>query len=129
LNSLAVSLMAFVVIFGGAFVGVFLRNALPELARLGTGLIGTISALVLGLLIGSAKSSYNTQSGQVRCITADIIQLDNMLAQYGSETRIAGDLLRRALSPMVDRIWMENGSSWGPTRLVQRSITSSAEAQ
>jgi fluoride ion exporter CrcB/FEX len=56
-------------IFGGILLGVLLRRTLPErhlssdakeVIRLGTGLIGTIAALVLGLLIASAKSSYDT---------------------------------------------------------------------
>ena len=56
----------------------FLRRALPghhldddakDVVRLGTGLIGTIAALVLGLIIASAKSSYDTQSSQVQYMT------------------------------------------------------------
>ena len=54
-----------------------------DVIRLGTGLIGTIAALVLGLLIASAKNSYDTQSAQVRQMTANIILLENLLAQYG----------------------------------------------
>ena len=66
MSPLPVSLIAFAVIFGG----VFLRRALPghhldddakDVVRLGTGLIGTIAALVLGLVIASAKNSYDTQ--------------------------------------------------------------------
>jgi hypothetical protein len=60
---------------GGTFLGIFLRNRLPEhhlsgatrdVVRLGTGLIGRIAALVLGLLIGSANSTYETQSSQIQ---------------------------------------------------------------
>jgi hypothetical protein len=109
----------FVVIFGGVLVGVFLRNTLPEghlaedakdVVRLGTGLIGTIATLVLGLLIAAANSSYDTQSSQVQRMTADIILLDRLLAQYGPEARTARDLLRRAVGPLVERIWRENSS-------------------
>lgn len=52
------------------------------------GLIGTIAALVLGLLIApfSAKSSYDTQSTQVTQMTSNVVLLDNLLAQYGPET-------------------------------------------
>jgi hypothetical protein len=55
--------------------------------NLGTGLISTIAALVLGLVIASAKSSYDTQKSQVQHITADIILLDQLLAWYGPENR------------------------------------------
>jgi len=63
-SPLAVSLIAFAVIFGGAFLGVLLRRALPghhldddakDVVRLGTGLISTIAALVLGLVIARPR--------------------------------------------------------------------------
>jgi hypothetical protein len=96
-----------------------LRNKLPEhhlgaptkdVVRLGSGLIGTIAALVLGLLIASANSTYETQSTQVQQLTADIVLLDQTLAQYGPETASARNLLRRGVTSMADRIWRQNGS-------------------
>ena len=119
MGPLAISLIAFAVIFTGAFAGLFLRNSLPQrhltedakdVVRLGTGLIGTIAALVLSLLISSANSSFDTESGQVKRMTADIILLDRLLGQYGPETRASRDVLRRAIGPMVERIWGENSS-------------------
>src|SRR5262249_5889825 len=88
--------IAFAVILGGGFAGTLLRKALPDhhltndtrdIIRLGAGLIGTIAALVLGLLIASARSSYDTQSGQVQRLTSDVILLDQLLNQYGPEAR------------------------------------------
>ncbi len=119
-SSAGVFLIAFAFIFAGALIGVGLRKVLPEhhladdtkdVVRLGTGLIATISALVLGLLIASANSSYQTQNGNIQRITADIILLDNLLAQYGPEAQPARELLRRAVGLMVDRIWRENSSA------------------
>jgi hypothetical protein len=119
MSPVAVSSLAFVVILGGAFAGTLLRNALPDhhladdakdVVRLGTGLIATIAALVLSLLISSSKTSFDSQSGQVQHMTADIVLLDRLLAQYGPETRDARDLLRRAIGPLVDRIWREGGA-------------------
>jgi hypothetical protein len=116
---LSTSLIVFACVLGGTFIGMFLRNRLPEhhlsgatkdVVRLGTGLIGTIAALVLGLLIASANSTFETQSTQVQQLTADIVLLDRTLAQYGPETASARNLLRRAVGPMADRIWRENGS-------------------
>jgi len=96
MSALSVSLIAFVIILAGVFAGAMLRRTLPkqhladdakDVVRLGTGLIGTIAALVLGQLIASAKSSYDTQTGQVQHITADVVLLDQLLAQYGPEAR------------------------------------------
>jgi hypothetical protein len=112
------SVIVFACVLGGACLGMFLRNRLPEhhlsattkdVVRLGTGLIGTIAALVLGLLIASANSTYQTQSSQIQQLTANIVALDHALAQYGPETDAARNQLRRALPAMADRIWHENG--------------------
>ena len=119
MSALGTSLAAFVVILGGAFLGTWLRSVLPEqhladdtkdVVRLGTGLIGTISALVLGLLIASANSSYNDHSAHVQHIAADVILLDQILALYGPEAKPARVQLRQAIGPMVSRIWRENRS-------------------
>ena len=114
--------IAFACVLGGTFFGMFLRNRLPEhhlsaatkdVVRLGTGLIGTIAGLVLGLLIASANSTFQTQSTQVQQLTANIVLLDRTLAQYGPETDLARNLLRRGVASMADRIWRENGSTSG----------------
>jgi hypothetical protein len=57
-------------------------------------LIGTMAALVLGLLIASAKSSYDTKSTQIKQITANIIQLDLDLERYGAERWLARRMRR-----------------------------------
>lgn len=71
MNSVVIRLIVFACVFGGALFGMFLRGVLPEhhlsadskdTVRMGMGLIGTLTALVLGLLIASAKSYYDTQS-------------------------------------------------------------------
>ena len=62
------------------------------------GLIATMSALVLALLIASAKSSHDTQSGEIIQMSADFIQLDRVLAHYGPETKDARSLLRGLLA-------------------------------
>jgi hypothetical protein len=72
---LYISDVAFTFFFGGALLGMLLRLVLPEphlsadtkdVMRLGTGLIATLSALVLGLLIASAQGSFQTQSNQIK---------------------------------------------------------------
>ena len=123
MSPLALSCVVFAVILVGTLVGMLLRKALPghhlaeeskDVVRLGTGLVATISALVLGLLIASAKSSYDTESSQIKQMTTNIILLDRLLAQYGPEAGTARELLRRSIGPLVDRIWRENSSSAAP---------------
>ncbi len=93
LSPLAISAIAFVFIFGGALRGIALRGVLAEklssdakdAVRLSMGLIGTIAALVLGLLIASAKTSYEGKVTRLREIAVNVILSDNLLEQYGAE--------------------------------------------
>ena len=66
-----------------------------------------MAALVLGLLIAAAKGSFDTQTSQVRQITADLILLDNILAQYGPEARPVREQIRSTVGPFADRLWRE----------------------
>jgi hypothetical protein len=114
----------FLLTVGGIFIGTVLRRTLPEhhlneqardVVRLGVGLIATIAALVLGLLIAAAKGSFDTQISQVRQITADLILLDNILAQYGPEARPIREQIRSTVDPFADELWREKETgSTGP---------------
>ena len=111
MNAIALSCITFACISGGALLGMFLPGHHlstddKDFVRLGTGLIGTIAALVLGLLIASAKSSYDTQSTQVTHMTSNIVLLDNLLP----ETNALRNLLRRGVVVLADRMWRENSS-------------------
>src|SRR5262249_57767242 len=88
-----------------------LTNDARDIIRLGAGLIATIAALVLSLLIASARSSYDTQSGQVQRLTSDVILLDQLLNQYGPEARPIRELMREALGPWVEQLWQEGGTA------------------
>ena len=106
----------FILTLGGIWLGTLLRRTLPkhhlnehakDVVRLGVGLIATIAALVLGLLIGAAKGSFDTQSTQLKQITADLILVDNILAQYGPEALPIRQHMRSAVTPFADRLWRE----------------------
>jgi hypothetical protein len=94
-----------------------LRRILPEhhlnadskdIVKLGMGLIATMSALVLGLLIASAKGSYDTQRTEVTQMSADIVQLDRVLAHYGPQAKEARDLERSVVMVGLDMIWSDS---------------------
>jgi hypothetical protein len=118
LAPLAVSAMIFFCTFAAAVFGMVLRKSLPDdhlsedskdVIRLVMGLIATTAALVLGLLIASANNSYETQSGELQQVAAAIVELDAILAQYGSETNDPRHRLRVAVSATADRIWPKDG--------------------
>jgi hypothetical protein len=116
MKDLLISLLVFVLIFGGALAGMAVRPWLSEdhlnsdskdVVKLTAGLIGTLAALVLGLLIASAKGTFDQKTSQVRQMTATIILADDLLAQYGPEGAPVRKLLRQSIPPLANRIWHE----------------------
>jgi hypothetical protein len=111
MSSIAISLITFAVVFGGALLGVALRASLPQnhlsdeskdAVKLGMGLIATMAALVLGLLIASAKSSFDMQNSELTEMSSRIVLIDRILAHYGPETKEARDELRSSVVRVLD---------------------------
>ena len=118
MSAMAISWIVFACVFAAALLGMFLRNCLPEhhlnedskdVVKVGMALIATMSALLLGLLIASAKGSYDAQSSELTQLSANIILLDRILARYGPETKEVRDMLRRTVVS-VDRRWSQGTS-------------------
>jgi hypothetical protein len=111
MSSITVSFITFAIVFGCALVGMVLRSVLPQheltsdskdVVKLGVGLIATMAALVLGLLIASAKTSYDTQNSELTELSSRVVLLDRVLAHYGPETKEARDLLRSSVAHALD---------------------------
>jgi len=114
MSALAVSLIAFACYFGGAMAGMFLNKKLPDhhrsdeskrVVNLGAGIIGTMAALVLGLLVAGAKSNYDAQNSELTTQAAKIILVDRGLRFYGPQaagTRVA---LREFVESTITRMW------------------------
>ncbi len=127
MSPIAVGCIVLACVFGGALLGMALQTILPEhhlsvdsrdVIKLGMGLIATMSALVLALLISSAKGSYDTQRNELTQAAANIILIDRVLAHYGPESKEARDLLQLSVAGMIDRIWPSDpaaNAKLGPT--------------
>jgi hypothetical protein len=118
LSSLTVGLIAFVFIFGGALLGMFLRGIMPEnhltdeskdSVKLGMGLVATMCALVLGLLIASAKTYYDTQNAELTDMSAKVVLLDRLLSHYGPETSDCRVFLRSVVERSIEQLWRRGG--------------------
>ena len=118
LSPLLTAVASFVLMLLGCVAAVHLRRVLPDrhfsedardIVRLGAGLMATISALVLSLLISSANNAYEAQRREIREIAANIVLLDALLAEYGSETLAIRRSQREAVDTLVNNIW-QNGS-------------------
>ena len=90
-----IGLISFVAIFGGALIGNFARRRLPgahlsadtqTAVTASVAVIGTLSALVLGLMISAANSSFSARADRVRELSLQLIRMDRNLRRYGPET-------------------------------------------
>ena len=129
MSAMAIAWIVFACVFGGALLGMFLRSALPEkhlsgdtkeVVKVAIALIATMAALVLSLLISSAKSAYDTRSNELVQMSANLVVLDRALAHYGPETTDTRTLLRNTLAAAIERFWPTNG-----TRPAEASSTAS----
>ena len=119
MNALNVSLLVFACAFGGALFGMFLQHLLPEqhvnpeskdVVRIGMGLVASTVALVLGLLVYSAKSFYDTQTTEVTQLAANVVLLDRVLAHYGPESAGARAELHHSMQQQLEVLWTRPGS-------------------
>jgi hypothetical protein len=119
MGSLAVSFVVFVLVFLGAPAGMALRRALPEehfgtdakdTVRLAIGLIVTMTGLVLGMLVSSAKGYYDGQKNVVAEMATEVVILDSLLTLYGPEAKQTRIEARRFVEDAVDRIWPKEKS-------------------
>lgn len=116
MSSFATGLIVLVCVFGGGLLGIVLRTIMPrnhldaeskDVVKLGMGLVGTMAALILGLLVASAKGSYDAQDTELRQVSANIVMLDRTLALYGPETKEVREMLRGAVAHALDRMWSQ----------------------
>lgn len=113
-SSIQVLLVAIVCMLAGVTIGTWLRGKLPEhhlsddaasVIKSGVGLLSTLSALILGLLISTAKVSYDSTATQINQIAADMIVADQLLSQFGEAGTEARKDLRAQAATLADAIW------------------------
>jgi len=116
MSDLVISGIVFACVFGGAVLGALLRVSLPkedlspesrDVVKLAMGTIATMMAVVLGLLVASAKGNYDNQSRELTELSARVVLLDRLLAHYGPETKDARDLLRESIVRLLDTVWTQ----------------------
>lgn len=116
--SIEISVITFVLVFGGALLGLLIGGRLCEhhqsadtkdTVRLGMGVVGTITALVLGLLISSAKTYYDNQRDELAQMSANVVMLGRLLRHYGPEANAAHEILRLTVGQFLVTTWPEKG--------------------
>src|SRR3954454_2186839 len=113
-------LISFAAIFGGALIGLFARSRLPgphlsnetqSVVTVSVAVIGTLSALVLGLMISAANGSFSKRSDEVRELSLQVIRVERNLRRYGSETDDARAKLRAWASIKLEQLSPQKGRS------------------
>jgi len=123
MSALIVAAVVLACVFGGALLGRFLRARLPgnhlgedskDIVKLAIGVVATMTALVLGLLVSSAKSSFDRMGDELTQTAATVVELDRALLQFGPDAAPIRAALRRNFGTVVEALVAQNES-----RLVQ----------
>src|SRR5262249_6319934 len=105
--------------FGSALLGMRLRRFVPDehvgaaawdTAKLGTGLVATMTALLLGLVTASAKSSFDEVGATIRHTAAVLLALDRTLVKYGPETEELRRDVQQGVARRVELTWQDDGA-------------------
>src|SRR5207249_6728295 len=114
MNTTLTAVIVFGCLVGTVLLARVLRRLLPEdhlsadsrdAVKLAMGLVATMAALVLGLLVSSAKGSYDTERSEVIQMAAKVAFLDRILATYGPEAVDARARFHQAVEGAVRQIW------------------------
>jgi Protein of unknown function (DUF4239) len=112
--SLFTALITLACLSAGTILGSLIRDRLPDhhlrddsrdVVKMASGVIATLVALVIGLLVSSSKSSYDQASGEVIQIGARVILLNRLLGRYGPETKPIRERMSQAIATSVEQIW------------------------
>lgn len=118
MSELAIALVVLACVLAGGVLGYVFNASLPkhhlsadsrDSVKQTVGVLSTLTALVLGLLIGTAKGSYDAKSDGLIEMAADVVLLDRLMAQYGPETAKARELLRDSTAAKLKEIWHQSG--------------------
>ena len=116
MNSTVIALVSLACIFGGTLLGLGMRKILPaehlnadsrDAVKVGAGMISMMAALVLGLLVSSAKQHFDSANDAIVLGGAKVIMLDRTLASYGPETKELRDHLRQGIAATIELLWPE----------------------
>jgi Protein of unknown function (DUF4239) len=122
MSAMLIAFFVLVFTFGGALSGMLLRRVLPDdhfsadsrdTVKVTIGLVGSMTALVLGLVTASAKSSYDEVDAAVKQTAVNLLSLDRLLARFGSDARELRTGLKSSIEGRVDAIWPEGAVAGG----------------
>jgi hypothetical protein len=145
-SEIAIALVVLACVIGAGVLGFRFNASLPkhhlsaesrDSVKQTVAIVSTLTALVLGLLLATAKGSYDTRADELTQMAANVVLLDRVLAQYGPEAGEARRQLRTSTAAKLDELWAENrvrlasfgkGGAFAPQTEAQRELRSRAIA-
>lgn len=135
MNIAFICILIFLLTFGAGYAGMRVRERLADEHKSSesrgvvgqvAGLVSLLLALVLGTLIGVSFSFFSGQKTQLENFSAQILRLDQALAQYGPETRPLRDKLKAGIVKGYDTFW--GGGEPDPKALTVEAPLANAQA-
>jgi hypothetical protein len=118
MNTIMTSLLVAACIFASGLAGLYLNRLLPkhhltketqDVIKLGIGMLSVLASLVLGLLIATAKTSYDTTDRAIRSYAAELALLNETLRDYGGDASVPHDLLHSYTERWLQDGWPKSG--------------------
>jgi hypothetical protein len=128
LHSPLIALIILSLIFGAALFGMLISGRLPPhhlsaetkaAVTASMAVVGTMSALVIGLLVSTANTSFTSRNTTVAQLSTDIIRLGDTLSRYGPDTVP----IRHALNDYAKMTFTDLFSSDRSSRVVENRAT------
>jgi hypothetical protein len=122
-NAIVVSAIVAACVFFGGVAGLSLGGVLPDahrsketqdVVRLATGMLSVLASLLLGLLIATARTSFQATDSSLRNYAAELILLDETLRDYGDAALAPRRLVRDYTQRLLERTWPPPGAPAEP---------------
>lgn len=140
MSSLAIACTMFGCVLTSTLMAMLIARRLPQhhlsaesrdVVKLGLGVVGTLTALVLGLLVSATKGTFDAQSGTIKELAAQMALADRVLSRYGPEANDARAKLRTLAESVMDQVFPRETSkaidlSGGPSRTAGEAFFDSA---
>jgi hypothetical protein len=119
MSALLAAPIVFACLFGAVLVGMALSRGVPgshlnadskDAIKLATAVVGTLAALALGLLVASAKTTFENANAELRTSVARVVLLDRVMARYGPDTNAARAHLRTLVEARLHQAWTSDPS-------------------
>src|ERR1051325_11168544 len=113
-----IGLISFAAIFGGVVIGRFAGRRLPghhlsaetqSAVTVSVAVIATLAALVLGLMISAANSSFSARTDEIRQLSLQLIRMDRNLRRYGPEAEDARAKVHAWARIKIQQLFPEKG--------------------